>query len=58
MELINFDNPKDTHETKHHVLFPDCHYMIVGQTGAGKTNLVLILLLKFMNYDICKIIYN
>ena len=55
MELINFDDPKDEKKTKHHFLLPDCHYMIVGQTGVGKTNLLLNLLLQYMNYEHCNI---
>ena len=44
MELINFDEQKDEKKSKHHFLLPDCHYMIIGQTGVGKTNLLLNLL--------------
>ena len=55
MELINFDNPNNERKSKHFFLVPDCHYMIIGQTGAGKTNLLLNLLLQFMNYNSCKI---
>ena len=55
MELINFDEQKENKKSKHHFLLPDCHYMIMGQTGVGKTNLLLNLLLQYMNYDHCKI---
>ena len=55
MELINFDEQKEKKKSKYHFLLPDCHYMIIGQTGVGKTNLLLNLLLQYMNYDHCKI---
>jgi len=54
MEIINFDKYlSDTKQTKHHYLLPDCHYLIVGSTGAGKTNLLLNMILKWMKYDFC-----
>lgn len=45
MDLINFDNVEDK-PTKHHFLLPDCHYMMIGQTGCGKTNTLLNMLLR------------
>jgi len=48
-KYINGENK----QIKHPYLLPDCHYMIVGSTGSGKTNLVLNMILKFMNYDLC-----
>lgn len=43
--MINFDDYKDK-PTKHHFLLPDCHYMMVGQTGCGKTNTLCNMLLQ------------
>ena len=37
MEMINFDEHKEK-PTKHHYLLPDCHNIMIGQTGCGKTN--------------------
>ena len=55
MNIINFDKylSGDNKQIKHHYLLPDCHYMIVGSTGSGKTNLLLNMVLKWMNYDLC-----
>ena len=55
MNIINFDKylSDDNNHTKHHYLFPHCHYMIVGSTGSGKTNLLINMILKWMNYDAC-----
>ena len=54
MEIINFDTYlSENKQIKHHYLLPDCHYLIVGSTGAGKTNLLLNMILKWMNYDTC-----
>ena len=50
MEIINFDN-NDKRENKHHFLLPDCHYMIIGPTGCGKTNLLCNLLTRWMQAD-------
>ena len=36
---------------KHHLLLPDCHYMIVASTGLGKTNLFINIILKWINYN-------
>lgn len=55
METINFDDGNNDKTTKHHHLLPDCHYMLVGCTGAGKTNQLVNMLLQWMNYDSCKI---
>ena len=57
MNIINFDKylTDDGNACKHHYLLPDCHYMIVGSTGSGKTNLLLNMLLKWMNFDICSV---
>jgi len=55
MDIINFDkyiNGKNK-QIKHHYLLPNCHYMIVGSSGSGKTNLVLNMIIKWMNYDLC-----
>lgn len=43
--MLNFDNCQDK-PLKHHFLFPDCHYMMVGQTGCGKTNTLCNILLQ------------
>ena len=41
MEITNFDkliHPHSKQISRHHHLMPDCHYIIIGSTGAGKTN--------------------
>ena len=54
MEITNYDTAiKDTDTAKHHYLIPNCHFMIVGSTGQGKTNLLLNILLKWMDYTKC-----
>ena len=54
MEVTNYDTAtKDTDTAKHHHLIPNCHFMIVGSTGQGKTNLLLNILLKWMDYSEC-----
>ena len=50
MEIINFDSGS-SRDSKHHFLLPDCHYMIIGPTGCGKTNLLCNLLTRWMNAD-------
>eukprot|EP00117_Sycon_ciliatum_P029550 scpid35373/ scgid23499/ len=51
MEMINFDEHKEK-PTKHHYLLPDCHYMMIGQTGCGKTNTLCNMLLQsWLNCD-------
>ena len=50
MEIINFDSGS-SRENKHHFLLPDCHYMIIGPTGCGKTNLLCNLLTRWMYAD-------
>ena len=50
MEVINFDG-NSKRKNKHHFLLPDCHYMIVGPTGCGKTNLLCNLLTRWMQAD-------
>ena len=55
MNIINFDehlNENDK-QIKHHYLLSDCHYIIVGSTGLGKTNLLLNMILRWMSYDFC-----
>ena len=55
MDIINFDkySSDNNNYVKHHYLLPDCHYMIVGLTGSGKTNLLINMILKWMNYNTC-----
>ena len=56
MDIINFDELQGAkRDHKHHPLIPDCHFMILGPTGCGKTNLLLNMLLKYMNFDSCVI---
>ena len=51
MQYINFDCQNED-ASKHHFLLPDCHYMMVGQTGCGKTNTLCNMLLQgWLNYD-------
>ena len=51
MEMFNFDAHAEK-PTKHHFLLPDCHYMMVGQTGCGKTNTLCNMLLQsWLNAD-------
>ncbi len=51
MNIINFDGAKTDKQIKHHFLLPDCHYIIIGPTGTGKTNLLCNMLLRWMNFD-------
>ena len=55
MDIINFDKylSDNNNHVKHHYLLPDCHYIIVGSTGSGKTNLLINMILKWMNYNTC-----
>ena len=56
MDIINFDdNQHRSKNQKHHFQIPDCHFMLIGATGCGKTNLLLNMLLKYMNFDTCTI---
>lgn len=45
MDLLNFDHKKEK-VIKHHFLLPDCHYILVGPTGCGKTNTLCNMLLQ------------
>lgn len=54
MEIFNFDTDKDK-STKHHFLLPDCHYMMIGQTGCGKTNTLCNMLLQWLKSDLITI---
>ena len=45
MEMINFDNYNEK-QSKHHFIMPDCHFMMVGQTGCGKINTLTNMLLQ------------
>lgn len=52
MEVINFDTDRiDRKNAKHHFLLPDCHYMLVGSTGCGKTNTLCNMILQWLNAD-------
>ena len=55
MDIINFDKylSDNNNHVEHHYFLPDCHYMIVGSTGSGKTNLLINMILKWMNYNTC-----
>ena len=54
MDIINFDQYlTEGKKCKHHRLLPDCHYIIVGSTGSGKTNLLTNMVLKWMDFDNC-----
>jgi len=55
MNIINFDSDQGKEAHKHHYLLPDCHYMIIGPTGCGKTNLLINMLLQYMKFDSCTI---
>ena len=57
MNIINFDEYlcDNNNHIKHHYLLPDCHYLIVGSTGSGKKNLLINMILKWMNYDACRV---
>ena len=52
MNLINFDKAEKQEDRNHlHFLLPNCHYMIVGGSGTGKTTCCLNMLLRWMNPD-------
>ena len=52
---MNFDKylSDNNNHVKHHYLLSDCRYMIVGSTGLGKTNLLINMIFKWMNYNTC-----
>ncbi len=50
MEMVNFDT-NHSRESRHHFLLPNCHYMLVGPTGCGKTNTLCNMLLQWMHPD-------
>ncbi len=50
MEMVNFDTDQ-CRESRHHFLLPNCHYMLVGPTGCGKTNTLCNMLLQWMHPD-------
>ena len=37
MEMINFDVVHEPKRARHHFLLPNCHYILIGPTGCGKT---------------------
>ena len=49
MDLINFDVCHREKKEGWHFLLPDCHYLMVGPTGCGKTTLLCNMLLKWVN---------
>ena len=52
MEMINFDVPvQEPRKSRHHFLLPNCHYMLVGPTGCGKTNTLCNMLIQWMSSD-------
>lgn len=51
MEVINFDTDRVDQKPKHHFLLPDCHYMLVGPTGCGKTNTLCNMIIQWLNAD-------
>ena len=55
MDIKNFDKylSDNNNHVKHHYILPDCHYMIIGSTGSAKTNLLIDIILKWMNYNTC-----
>ena len=47
---MNFDTNKSVKHPEHmHFLLPNCHYMIVGHSGCGKTTLLCNMLLRWMS---------
>ena len=48
MESVNFNDVKQSEETKLQHLLPDCHSVIVGSTDQGTTNLLLNMLLQLV----------
>lgn len=55
MEIKNYDGKRKQQETKHHFLLPDCHYILIGATGEGKTNLLCSMIIEWLNYETCTI---
>jgi len=51
MEILKFETDKIQKNHKHHFLIPDCHYMMVGPTGCGKTNTLCNMLTRWMSSD-------
>ena len=51
MEIVNFNNVEEPRSSRHHFLLPECHYMLVGPTGCGKTNTLCNMLLQWMCPD-------
>ena len=48
MEMINFEIVHKPRRAHHHFLLPNCHYMLIGPTGCGKTNTLSNMLLQWI----------
>lgn len=50
--MINFDTVQEPEQKSgRHFLLPNCHYMLIGPTGCGKTNTLCNMLLQWMSPD-------
>ena len=48
MEMINFGVVREPKRDHHNFLLPNCHYMMIGPTGCGKTNTLSNMLLQWI----------
>ena len=51
MEMINIDVVHKPKQARHNFLLRNCHYMLIGPTGCGKTNTLSNMLLQWMCPD-------
>ena len=49
MALINFDPPSEKRRKRHHWMLPESHFLVVGPTGSGKTNLLLNMIMRWLD---------
>ena len=49
MALINFDQPTENSQKHHHWMLPESHHLIVGPTNSGETNLLLNMVMRWLD---------